>query len=195
MFYLREWCGGSNYNRLPKVKRVAWNSKHGQKRSFAIYSWEARPDHNDGTGAVLGKDNTRRAEALPRSVVIHRPESEGLFYLWTNASVNECCTFKLLPMPARKCTNGKWRWGNGNCIYETKKEAEKAGVAIEIKRRLDEKKWELRALHHAEHLSNEMVLLQPRSRNRILERRTLQESNGRHSTTSTFKLQEWKVYR
>ena len=40
-------------------------------------------------------------------------------------------------MPARKCTNGKW--GNGDCIYETKKEAEKAGVAIEIKRRLDEK--------------------------------------------------------
>ena len=35
-------------------------------------------------------------------------------------------------MPAR--ANGKW--GNGD---ETKKEAEKAGVAIEIKRRLDEK--------------------------------------------------------
>lgn len=43
-------------------------------------------------------------------------------------------------MPARKCTNGKWRWGNGDCIYETKKEAEKAGIAIEIKRRLDEAK-------------------------------------------------------
>jgi hypothetical protein len=43
-------------------------------------------------------------------------------------------------MPARQCTNGKWRWGQGDCIYETKKEAEKAGVAIEIKRRLDEKK-------------------------------------------------------
>jgi len=116
------------------------NLNDGQKRSFAIYSREARPNNNDGTGAVLGTNNTRRAEALPRSVELHRPESEGLFHLWKNSSTDECCTFKLLPMPARKCDNGKWRWGNGDCIYETKKEAEKAGVAIEIKRRLDEKK-------------------------------------------------------
>tara|TARA_R100000084_G_C4591222_1_gene118535 strand:+ start:91 stop:216 length:126 start_codon:yes stop_codon:yes gene_type:complete len=39
-------------------------------------------------------------------------------------------------MPAEKCSNGKWRWGQGACIYETKKDAEKAGVTIEIKRRL-----------------------------------------------------------
>jgi hypothetical protein len=36
--------------------------------------------------------------------------------------------------------NGKWRWGNGDCIYDSKKEAEKAH--IEIKRRLDEAKRE-----------------------------------------------------
>ena len=145
----------------------------GQKWNFAIYSWEVRPNNNDGTGAVLGTDHERWTETLSRSVVIHRPESQSMFHLWKNASTDECCTFKLLSMPARKCANGKWRWGQGNCIYESKKEAEKAGVAIEIKRRLDEKKWELRAVYYAEHLSNEMVLLRPRSRNRILEWRTL----------------------
>ena len=113
------------------------NLNDGQKRSFAIYSREARPDYNDGTGAVLGTNNTRRAETLSRSVELHRPESQSLFHLWKNASTDECCTIKLLSMPARKCPNGKWRWGEGDCIYETKKEAEKAGVAIEIKRRLD----------------------------------------------------------
>jgi hypothetical protein len=112
------------------------NLNDGQKRSFAIYIREARPNNNDGTGAVLGKNYERGTEAISTSVVVHRPEGESLFHLWKNSSVNECCTFKLLPMPARQCTNGKWRWGNGDCIYETKKEAEKAGVAIEIKRRL-----------------------------------------------------------
>ena len=116
------------------------NLNDGQKRSFAIYSRKARPDYNDGTGALFGKNHERRAETLPRSVELHRPESQSLFHLWKNASTDECCTIKLLPMPARQCDNGKWRWGEGDCIYETKKEAEKAGVAIEIKRRLDEAK-------------------------------------------------------
>jgi hypothetical protein len=59
-----------------------------------------------------------------------------MFYLREESSVDERGTFKLLPMPARQY--GKWRWGNGNCIYDSKKEAEKAH--IEIKRRLDEAK-------------------------------------------------------
>ena len=36
-------------------------------------------------------------------------------------------------MPAIKCNNNKWKWGEkGKCIYDTKSAAEKAGVAIEI---------------------------------------------------------------
>lgn len=37
-------------------------------------------------------------------------------------------------MPAIFCTNnGKWKWGtNGACIYNTKAQAEGAGIAIEI---------------------------------------------------------------
>lgn len=36
-------------------------------------------------------------------------------------------------MPAIKCNNGKWKWGEkGKCIYETKKDAEDAGIAITI---------------------------------------------------------------
>jgi hypothetical protein len=31
-----------------------------------------------------------------------------------------------------KCPNGKWKWGmNGQCIYDTKAEAERAGRAIQ----------------------------------------------------------------
>jgi hypothetical protein len=29
-------------------------------------------------------------------------------------------------MPVRKCSNGKWRIGSGDCIYDTKKSAESA---------------------------------------------------------------------
>jgi len=29
-------------------------------------------------------------------------------------------------MPVKKCSNGKWRIGSGDCIYDTKKTAEKA---------------------------------------------------------------------
>lgn len=34
-------------------------------------------------------------------------------------------------MPAQKCNNGKWKWGEkGACIYDTKAKAEAAGRAI-----------------------------------------------------------------
>jgi len=35
-------------------------------------------------------------------------------------------------MPAIKCSNSKWRWGGGKCIFDTKAKAQNAGVAIEI---------------------------------------------------------------
>jgi hypothetical protein len=36
-------------------------------------------------------------------------------------------------MPCIKCTEGKWKWGtNGKCIYNSKSECEKAGLAILI---------------------------------------------------------------
>lgn len=40
-------------------------------------------------------------------------------------------------MPAIFCqSNGKWKWGqNGSCIYNTKDQAEGAGIAIEINKR------------------------------------------------------------
>jgi hypothetical protein len=38
-------------------------------------------------------------------------------------------------MPAQQCNNGKWKWGaNGACIFDTRKEAEIAGIAIIIKK-------------------------------------------------------------
>ena len=34
-------------------------------------------------------------------------------------------------MPCKPCPNGKWKWGNnGKCIYDTKNECDKAGIAI-----------------------------------------------------------------
>lgn len=33
-------------------------------------------------------------------------------------------------MPVSKCSNGKWRVGNGNCVFDTKSEAESAQAAI-----------------------------------------------------------------
>ncbi len=37
-------------------------------------------------------------------------------------------------MPAIKCANGKWKWGErGACVYMTKQAAERAGRAIEAK--------------------------------------------------------------
>jgi hypothetical protein len=57
---------------------------------------------DDGARALFGKDNKRRAEALPRSLVIYRPEGEGMFYLREESSVDERGTFKLLPI-----ANGK----------------------------------------------------------------------------------------
>lgn len=37
-------------------------------------------------------------------------------------------------MPANNigCPKGKWRWGNGPCSFNSRGEAEKAGIAIEI---------------------------------------------------------------
>ena len=36
-------------------------------------------------------------------------------------------------MPVIKCSNGKYKWGqNGKCVFDTKEQAEKAGIAIEI---------------------------------------------------------------
>jgi hypothetical protein len=35
-------------------------------------------------------------------------------------------------MPAIKCANGKWKWGErGACIYMTKEKCEQAGKAIQ----------------------------------------------------------------
>lgn len=35
-------------------------------------------------------------------------------------------------MPAQRCSNGKWKWGQrGSCVFDTKEEAERAGRAIE----------------------------------------------------------------
>lgn len=31
-------------------------------------------------------------------------------------------------MPVKKCDNGKWRIGDGKCMYDTKEDAEKAYV-------------------------------------------------------------------
>jgi len=34
-------------------------------------------------------------------------------------------------MPAIECENGKWKWGHrGQCVYDSKIDAEKAGIAI-----------------------------------------------------------------
>jgi len=33
-------------------------------------------------------------------------------------------------MPCIKCSNKKWRYGSGNCIYPTKKKCEEAAAAI-----------------------------------------------------------------
>jgi len=35
-------------------------------------------------------------------------------------------------MPVRKCPNGKWRIGNGPCVFTSKEKAEKAWVAVRI---------------------------------------------------------------
>ena len=35
-------------------------------------------------------------------------------------------------MPAQRCSNGKWKWGQrGSCVFDTEEEAERAGRAIE----------------------------------------------------------------
>lgn len=44
-------------------------------------------------------------------------------------------------MPAIKCPNGKWRWGRGKCIYDTKGDAEQAGKAIEASKAKAEKHY------------------------------------------------------
>lgn len=42
-------------------------------------------------------------------------------------------------MPVRKCPNGKWRIGNGPCMYVTKETAERAYRAYLIKKHGKEK--------------------------------------------------------
>jgi len=37
-------------------------------------------------------------------------------------------------MPVIKCNNGKWRIGNGPCMYKTKKAANKAYIAYLAKK-------------------------------------------------------------
>lgn len=38
-------------------------------------------------------------------------------------------------MPAIKCNNGKWKWGTrGQCVFKTKRDAEAAGIAIQIQK-------------------------------------------------------------
>lgn len=35
-------------------------------------------------------------------------------------------------MPAQRCSNGKWKWGQrGSCIFDSEEQAERAGRAIE----------------------------------------------------------------
>ena len=38
-------------------------------------------------------------------------------------------------MPVRKCSNGKYRIGNGKCVYKTKSSANKAYKAYLAKRK------------------------------------------------------------
>lgn len=38
-------------------------------------------------------------------------------------------------MPAIRCNNGKWKWGQrGQCVFKTKRDAEAAGIAIQIQK-------------------------------------------------------------
>lgn len=41
-------------------------------------------------------------------------------------------------MPVKKCENGKWRIGEGKCMYETKEKAEKAYKAYLAKKHQNE---------------------------------------------------------
>ena len=43
-------------------------------------------------------------------------------------------------MPVQKCSNGKWRIGEGDCIYQTKEKAEKAYRGYLMKKQLKSKK-------------------------------------------------------
>ena len=40
----------------------------------------------------------------------------------------------VIVMPVIKCPNGKWRIGNGKCMYKTKKAAERAYRAYLVKK-------------------------------------------------------------
>lgn len=43
-------------------------------------------------------------------------------------------------MPVRKCSNGKYRIGDGPCVYKTKQSAEKAYGGYRAKKRREKKK-------------------------------------------------------
>jgi hypothetical protein len=66
------------------------------------------------------------------------PKAKVCFTCGRSPQLMSAALLNFYQLPARQY--GKWRWGNGNCIYDSKKEAEKAH--IEIKRRLDEAKRE-----------------------------------------------------
>jgi len=43
-------------------------------------------------------------------------------------------------MPAIRCSNGKWKWGEkGPCTFDSKEEAERVGHIIEEKKMLEDK--------------------------------------------------------
>lgn len=42
-------------------------------------------------------------------------------------------------MPVKQCPNGKWRIGEGPCVYETKEKAQRAYTAYLISRAQDER--------------------------------------------------------
>ena len=43
-------------------------------------------------------------------------------------------------MPVHKCSNGKWRIGNGPCMYKTKEKADRAYTAYLIAKHNEEKR-------------------------------------------------------
>ena len=50
-----------------------------------------------------------------------------------NINIDSNIRLKYKDMPAKPCDNGKWKWGNnGDCVFDTRQDAQKAGIAILI---------------------------------------------------------------